>query len=537
MPQAPPFNIPGVCNRPPLATFPSDDLFADVTSEKSQTAIATTHTFSSTQWLLHFHQSLHLLSRKTALASSPDRRSNPATKPGADEASHAAKAVTALRCVIQMGTIFVCNYGKYRLPSGEEVELPRRALANAICLTQVFDLKKPYSTTEQLKRSTNFGDVPSLPSLRSRGSIVGRSDISLASNTHGSTLGLAAAPGSLSPGSSKSSVSSKGSIPRTARRSSYDIHNMRSTENARQPPGSIQGTRRLGNSVGSSLNLQTARPKNEEPKNLLMTSSVTLKFSTPSLNQIMGHSQTMPKIYVMEADCLEGEHRSLPGGGYRKGNYGQEEQVCRRSNLWECLDDPYSRRGPLTQWKFPLPDTACIIAPHVYVFRESEKKGYGFMGEPFKLTIVTSSPPINPHPEQPLDPRVARSLSKKIESALTVCIRENIRVVVLGSYGCGAHRNPPKDVARIFHQLIQKLSKDSADTNGKPCFELVCFACLDDPSRPSGCVGAFLEEFRCPLTTWKDVEAMEQLASVVDDAEAVVRHSEATPNSENRGGM
>jgi len=44
---------------------------------------------------------------------------------------------------------------------------------------------------------------------------------------------------------------------------------------------------------------------------------------------------------------------SHPGGGYRKGAGAQEENLHRRTNLFQCLEDPYQLVN--RSWSYPLP--------------------------------------------------------------------------------------------------------------------------------------------------------------------------------------
>ncbi|KAJ3175112.1 hypothetical protein HK101_010759 [Irineochytrium annulatum] len=70
-----------------------------------------------------------------------------------------------------------------------------------------------------------------------------------------------------------------------------------------------------------------------------------------------------PKIIVVEGDTMNVAlqlrrvfkhtpaamvpiNGSIPGGFYRRGGGSAEEEICRRSNLWDCLDDPYGHSVP-----------------------------------------------------------------------------------------------------------------------------------------------------------------------------------------------
>jgi len=96
-------------------------------------------------------------------------------------------------------------------------------------------------------------------------------------------------------------------------------------------------------------------------------------------------------IEVIEADCLEQGIRlkvalnlnpvvlnmashKRPGGGYQTGAGAQEENIFRRTNYYQSLEDPDSLDQG-RQWGYPLPEFSTIYSPSVFAFRSSEKSG------------------------------------------------------------------------------------------------------------------------------------------------------------------
>lgn len=62
---------------------------------------------------------------------------------------------------------------------------------------------------------------------------------------------------------------------------------------------------------------------------------------------------------------------SNPGGGYVAGKGAQEENLHRRTNLFQCLQDPY-RTQTAREWRYPLPEFGGVFSPDVTVLRHSE---------------------------------------------------------------------------------------------------------------------------------------------------------------------
>lgn len=95
-------------------------------------------------------------------------------------------------------------------------------------------------------------------------------------------------------------------------------------------------------------------------------------------------------IEVVEGDCLDEAIRlkslglnpvilnmasaKRPGGGYRTGAGAQEENLFRRSNYYQSLEDP-DGLDTGREWGYPLPEFCTIYSPSVFVFRSSEQTG------------------------------------------------------------------------------------------------------------------------------------------------------------------
>uniref|UniRef100_A0A7S1KNR8 Microbial-type PARG catalytic domain-containing protein n=1 Tax=Percolomonas cosmopolitus TaxID=63605 RepID=A0A7S1KNR8_9EUKA len=75
-----------------------------------------------------------------------------------------------------------------------------------------------------------------------------------------------------------------------------------------------------------------------------------------------------------------------PGCSYRKGSAAQEENLCRRSNLFQCLDDMES---DLVMVKYPIAEFGGIYSPKVLFFRSSEQTGYRFLPKKADVNVLT----------------------------------------------------------------------------------------------------------------------------------------------------
>ena len=87
---------------------------------------------------------------------------------------------------------------------------------------------------------------------------------------------------------------------------------------------------------------------------------------------------------------------------------------------------------------------------------------------------------------EPLD---ASNIPTLAEGSTKIIVK-NDDSIVLGAFGCGAFHNPPKHIARLFHEVInEKEFKDK--------YKLIAFAILEDHNSPrGGNLQPFIEEFK-----------------------------------------
>ncbi|OMH82514.1 hypothetical protein AX774_g3995 [Zancudomyces culisetae] len=157
--------------------------------------------------------------------------------------------------------------------------------------------------------------------------------------------------------------------------------------------------------------------------------------------------------------------KTMPGGGYKKGTGNQEEEICRRSWLWNNLDDPYSFDANRA-WSYPIPEFGGIYSPDVAVFRKSENEGYMFMEEPLYLNFINVSPYSNiqindvnhyGRREMRIADETARNYMRKMEVILNIARAQGHKSVVLGRFGCvGSTCKAARHLAEMWKEVIEK---------------------------------------------------------------------------------
>lgn len=201
-------------------------------------------------------------------------------------------------------------------------------------------------------------------------------------------------------------------------------------------------------------------------------------------------------IEVNNTDCLEEGIRLLdlgynpailnmasrhnPGGGVINGAGAQEETIFRRTNVFLSLYQyaSYAEKYGLKKSRHQYPmdrNFGGIYSPNVSIFRECEANGYKLMSQPREVSFITVAG-IN-HPELDdngmIKPELVNLAMNKIRTILRIGLKHRHDSLVLGALGCGAFCNPPRHIAKLFHEVIE-------EQEFKNKYKYIVFAILED---------------------------------------------------------
>ena len=173
-----------------------------------------------------------------------------------------------------------------------------------------------------------------------------------------------------------------------------------------------------------------------------------------------------------------------PGGGVVYGSSAQEESICRCSTLYPCLDVDemwdkfYEPHGEADD---PLYNNDCIYTPFVKVFK-SDSNFPELMQESewWDVDVITcAAPNLRSVPSNIMNPNAGSSkveisydglrelLKSRVKRVFEIAIVNGAQVLILGAFGCGAFRNPPKLVAEVFAEYTREY---------RNCFDVVEYA-------------------------------------------------------------
>ena len=222
------------------------------------------------------------------------------------------------------------------------------------------------------------------------------------------------------------------------------------------------------------------------------------------------------KVMVEGNDCLvaaerlvkEGYNPALlnfasaryPGGGVETGARAQEETICRRSTLTRSIysfDPKYAAR-----YNYPLQpgnhypivsEFSAVYSPAVTVFREGID--CLFMEEPYDVAVISCAAlnlggkyAIKLTPEGHMPQKAIDITRNKIRTVSRIGLMYGHDSLVLGAFGCGAFKNPPAEIAKLFHEVME-------EPEFKNKYRLITFSIIDDHNAHNANLAAFKNEF------------------------------------------
>lgn len=169
---------------------------------------------------------------------------------------------------------------------------------------------------------------------------------------------------------------------------------------------------------------------------------------------------------------------STPGGGVIKGSSAQEENIFRRTNIFQSLYQFHSIGENYgieqKEERYPLDyNFGGIYTPHVVVFKGGSDTRYTPLEEPFEIAVVSVSAVKNPTLKNgKLEPWVIDTTKSKIRQILDIALENGHDSLVLSAFGCGAYKTPPTEMAKLFKEVIES-------KNYKGAFKVIHFAIIN----------------------------------------------------------
>lgn len=170
-----------------------------------------------------------------------------------------------------------------------------------------------------------------------------------------------------------------------------------------------------------------------------------------------------------------------PGGGVVRGASAQEESLCRCSTLYFCLDavrDTFylPHRNGLSF----LHNDDVIYTPRVTVFKSDVAKPRPLAEKDwYQVDVISCAAPNlrsyfghlledlgEMHPPAIEGAQLAAIHTKRLSRILDVAVQQQVDVMILGAFGCGAFMNDPEVVSKAMVQVAREYAH---------CFKVIEF--------------------------------------------------------------
>jgi len=161
-----------------------------------------------------------------------------------------------------------------------------------------------------------------------------------------------------------------------------------------------------------------------------------------------------------------------PGGGVTKGSSAQEESLCRISTLYNVLNSKYLLEHFYTPNRLknnPLHDDTVIYTPDIVICKSDNASPTRLKKEEFiKVDVLTcAAPNLREKPANSYnlgegnavkvsDQELYEIHLKRARQILNVALVNNIDILVLGAFGCGAFKNNPYVVAKAYKDILKE---------------------------------------------------------------------------------
>lgn len=148
-----------------------------------------------------------------------------------------------------------------------------------------------------------------------------------------------------------------------------------------------------------------------------------------------------------------------PGGGVKNGARAQEECLFRCSNLVSLISEAH----------YPLEADEAIYTIDSTFFKDVNYEPM----ESIETDVVTVAA-FNVSKGPKSMPRNYTEITlKKIRLMLSLAIKNDVKTIILGAWGCGVFKNDPQTIARLFHRVL-------VNEGFQKKFKKVIFAVVND---------------------------------------------------------
>jgi uncharacterized protein (TIGR02452 family) len=144
-----------------------------------------------------------------------------------------------------------------------------------------------------------------------------------------------------------------------------------------------------------------------------------------------------------------------PGGGVLKGSIAQEEDLCRKSNLYESLVSKEAREYYYTNRisEMPFKENNAILTRRVSIFKDNE---FNICSPKIVDVLTIAAPKLTEDDVNDPAEKYKLTLYQRLRMILDIAEYHQYHELVLGAFGCGVFKNKPIVVANGFRRMMSQ---------------------------------------------------------------------------------
>jgi len=165
-------------------------------------------------------------------------------------------------------------------------------------------------------------------------------------------------------------------------------------------------------------------------------------------------------LHIGKTAVLNFANPETPGGGVLNGAMAQEECLCRSSNLYACISaqnvaaEYYQFHRALRNYFF---SDRLIYTRNVKVFKDDSAVPVIMPeNEWFSVDVITCAAPYLAKRKYTNAEALLRLFKGRIKNIMEAAGDNHVDVIILGAFGCGAFKNPPRLVSQAFEEVIRE---------------------------------------------------------------------------------
>ena len=145
-----------------------------------------------------------------------------------------------------------------------------------------------------------------------------------------------------------------------------------------------------------------------------------------------------------------------PGGGVLRGAMNREECLCRCSDLYNALAQPYFPKHYYQHHVRHCDDffpDRLIDSPDVTVIKSDDAMPQ-VLSEPFYVDVLTCAAPYIHNPLLRTDQELLSIYESRIRNILEAAMVHDVDILILGAFGCGAFHHQPPIMAKAYANML-----------------------------------------------------------------------------------